>query len=145
MRVTLDTNILYQGLRSRVGASYAVLQLARSGDLQLAISVPVFEEYQDVLLRPVVQRETGLDRSDIEAVLDFIALAAVPTPIDFLWRPNLRDETDNKFVELAVASGSEYLITRNRRHYSIGNMLRFDSFRVVTPADFLEQWRRLHG
>ena len=143
--MTLGTNILYQALRSRDGASYAVLQLVRSGDLQLAISVPVFEEYRDVLLRPVVQRETGLDRSDIEAVLDFIALAAVPTPIDFLWRPNLRDETDNKFVELAVTNGSEYLVTRNRRHYSIGNMLRFDSFKVVTPADFLDQWRKLHG
>lgn len=143
--MTLGTNILYQALRSRNGASYAVLQLVRSGDLQLAISVPVFEEYRDVLLRPVVQRETGLDRSDIEAVLDFIPLAAVPTPIDFLWRPNLRDETDNKFVELAVTSGSEYLVTRNRRHYSIGNMLRFDFFKVVTPADFLDQWRKLHG
>ncbi len=145
VKVTADTNILYQALRSRLGASHAILQLVRTGDLQLAISVPVFEEYRDVFLRPSVLKEIGLDRSDVEAVLDFIALAGVPTLIDFLWRPNLKDESDNMFVELAVASESEYLITRNRRHYASGSALRFDSFSIVTPAEFLNQWRKQHG
>jgi hypothetical protein len=49
------------------------------------------------------------------------------------------------FVELALASGSEFLITRNGRHYSIGNSLLFDSFTVVTPAEFLTQWRKIHA
>ena len=96
-------------------------------------------------LEPQVRRATGLSQVDIDAILEFIALAGIPTPIDFLWRPNLKDESDNMFVELAVASGSEYLITRNRRHYSIGNTLLFDSFTVVTPAEFLTQWRKIHG
>ena len=145
MKVTVDTNILYQAVCSRLGASYAILQLVRSGDLKLAISVPVYEEYCAVLTRPQVRRATGLSQLDIDAILEFIALAGMPTPIDFLWRPNLNDESDNMFVELAVASGSEYLITRNRRHYSIGNELLFDSFTVVTPAEFLTQWRKIHG
>ncbi len=145
VRVTVDTNILYQALCSRLGASYAILELVRGGELQLAISVPVFEEYRDLLSRPRVLKSTGLTQADVEAALAFIALAAVPTPIDFLWRPNLKDESDNIFVELAVASGNEYLIARNRRHYSIGNTLLFDSFKVVTPAEFLAQWRKQHG
>ena len=145
VKVTVDTNILYQAVCSRLGASNAILQLVRGGDLQVAISVPVYEEYCAVLSRPQVRRATGLSQVDIDAVLEFIALAGIPTPIDFLWRPNLKDESDNMFVELAVASGSEYLITRNRRHYSIGNALLFDSFAVVTPAEFLTQWRKIHG
>jgi putative PIN family toxin of toxin-antitoxin system len=145
VKVTVDTNILYQAVCSRLGASNAILQLVRSGDLKLAISVPVYEEYCAVLTRPQVRRATGLSQLDIDAILEFIALAGMPTPIDFLWRPNLNDESDNMFVELAIASGSEYLITRNRRHYSIGNQLRFDSFTVVTPAEFLTQWRKIHG
>jgi putative PIN family toxin of toxin-antitoxin system len=145
VKVTVDTNILYQAVRSRLGASNAILQLVRGGDLQLAISVPVYEEYCAVLTRPQVRRATGLSQLDIDAILEFIALAGLPTPIDFLWRPNLKDESDNMFVELAVASGSEYLITRNRRHYLIGNTLLFDSFTVVTPAEFLTQWRKIHG
>ena len=92
MKVVIDTNILYQALCSKVGASNAILQLVRNGDLQLAISVPVFEEYRDVLCRPSFLKEAGLTRADAEAVIEFIALAGVPTPIDFLWRPNLTDE-----------------------------------------------------
>ena len=116
--------------------------MVRRGDLQLALSVPVFEEYRDVLFRPSTRKETGFSIVDMEAVLDFVALVGIATPIDFLWRPNLRDEADNLFVELAVASGSEYLITRNIRDYTVGNQLTFDSFRVVNPSDFLSHWRQ---
>ncbi len=145
MRVTLDTNILYQALYSRSGASHAVLQLIRLGEIQLALSIPVFEEYREVLLRKKTRDETGLSTEEMEKVLEFIALIGVATPIDYLWRPNLRDEADNCFVELAVASGSEYLITRNIRDYTVGNELRLDSFRIVTPNEFIQEWRVYRG
>jgi putative PIN family toxin of toxin-antitoxin system len=145
MKVSIDTNIIYQALKSRKGASFAILQMVRSGELQMAISVPVFEEYRDVLNRRETISDTGRSREDMHKVLDFIALVGNPTPIDYFWRPNLRDENDNMFVELAVASGSEYLITRNVRDYTKGNDLVFDSFIVITPSAFLEEWRNRHG
>lgn len=145
VKVTIDTNIIYQALYSSAGASHAILQMIRSGEVQIAISVPVFEEYRDVLYRPKTIKETGRSREDMEKVLDFIALVGVATPINYLWRPNLRDEADNMFVELALASGSEYLITRNVRDYTVDNELILDSFSITTPSDFLEAWRRRHG
>ena len=145
MKVTLDTNIIYQALHSSVGTSHAILQLISAGEVQLSLSVPVFEEYRDVLYRPKTIKETGLSREDMEKVLDFIALVGVATPIDYLWRPNLKDESDNMFVELALASGSEYLITRNVRHYTIDNELILDSFGIIIPSDFLQEWRARHG
>ncbi|RJP34864.1 MAG: PIN domain-containing protein [Candidatus Omnitrophota bacterium] len=77
--------------------------------------------------------------------MDFIALIGVATPIHYLWRPNLRDEKDNIFVELAVTSGSEYLITRNIRDFTVGAELRFDSFRLLTPSEFMKDWRKTHA
>lgn len=145
MRIILDTNIIYQALYSSAGVSHAILQLVRSGEIQIAVSVPVFEEYRDVLYRPKTIKETGRSREDMEKVLDFIALIGVATPINYLWRPNLRDEADNMFVELALASGSEYLITRNVGDYTIDNELILDSFSITTPSDFLKEWRRRHG
>ncbi len=145
MKITLDTNIIYQALYSSAGASHAILQMIRTGEVQIAISVPVFEEYRDVLFRPKTLKNTGRSREDMEKVLDFIALVGVATPIDYLWRPNLRDEADNMFVELALASGSEYLITQNVRDYTIDNELILDSFSIIIPSDFLEIWRRRHG
>ena len=144
MTVTLDTNIVFQALYSRSGASHAILQMIRSGQLELALSVPVFEEYCQVLLRPKTLKETGRSLEEMETVLDFLSLVGIPTPIHYLWRPNLPDAGDDMFVELALASGSEYLITRNMRHY-----LRVGSFdlgvRVTTPPAFLGHWRTTHG
>jgi putative PIN family toxin of toxin-antitoxin system len=145
VRIILDTNIIYQALYRSAGVSHAILQLVRSGEIQIAVSVPVFEEYRDVLYRPKTIKETGRSKEDMEKVLDFIALIGVATPINYLWRPNLRDEADNMFVELALASGSEYLITRNVGDYTIDNELILDSFSITTPSDFLKEWRRRHG
>jgi len=59
----------------------------------------------------------------------------------FLFRPNLKDENDNVFIELAVVSHSQYLITNNLKDYR-NSELKFDCFKVLTPSDFLENWRK---
>ena len=68
-----------------------------------------------------------------------------PRRVYYLWRPNLQDEADNMFVELAVASESSHLITHNTRDFVSGSELKHDSFRVVTPYLFLVEWRKSHG
>ena len=141
MLVTLDTNILYQALRSASGASYAILQLVREGRVTVALSHQVLLEYEAVLTRDSSLRSFGMSVSDVTAVLRFLALVSEKFESSFLFRPNLRDEDDNIFVELAVVSRSGYLVTQNVRDYR-GSQLRFESFRAVTPAQFLQQWRR---
>ena len=43
-------------------------------------------------------------------------------------RPNLRDENDNAFVDLAFASGSAYLITQNVRDFTVGADIEASSY-----------------
>ena len=145
MRVVLDTNVLYQALRDQAGASYYIFQLIRTQQIELALSVPVFLEYQEVLLRPATLIDLGRSSPEIEAFLRFIAYIAKPISIHFLMRPHLSDERDNKFVELAFASNSPFLITSNIRHFSRKTELKFDSFEVVPPSQFVQTWRRQHG
>ena len=145
MRVTIDTNVVFERLYSSRGASWVILQLVLHGDLSMAVSVSVFEEYKDVLLRPDTLRQLKLTESDANAFLRFVAAVAVPTATSFRWRPNLQDEADNMFVELAVASGREDLITSNTNDFTVNTDLRFDSFRVVKPRVFLSEWRKLQG
>lgn len=47
--VVLDTNVLVAGLRSRSGASFAVLGQIGTGRFDVAISVPLLLEYEDAL------------------------------------------------------------------------------------------------
>ena len=136
--------MLYQAIRDSAGASHYILQLIRSRQLEMAISVPVFLEYRDVLLRPSTLVDLGLSQNDIEAVLRLIAYIAKPFPVRFLMRPNLIDESDNMFVDLAFASNSRFLITNNISDFTRNAELRFD-FVVTTPGLFVKQWREHHG
>ena len=144
MRITLDANVVYQALRDSGGASYFIVRLVRERKLELCLSIPVFSEYSDVLLREKSLKDLELSKMEIKDFLDYICSVASPFSISFRMRPNLGDEADNMFVELAFASNSNFLITSNIRDYTIGNNLLFDSFKVITPTDFARMWRKFY-
>jgi len=140
MLITLDTNILYQALKSNTGASYFILQKVRNRNIQIALSVPVFLEYQDVLTRDTSLKDFELELNDVEKFIRFIAYIGKPFEIYFLLRPNLKDEKDNKIVELAVTSQSDYLITSNIKDFKNAE-LKFDQLKIITPSEFVKMWR----
>ncbi len=140
MLVTLDTNILYQALKSKTGASYFILQQVRNREIQIALSVPVFYEYQDVLTRNKSLKDFELQLEDIDKFLRFIAYTGKTFEIYFLFRPNLKDEKDNMVVELALTSQSDYIITSNTRDFK-NAQLKFDQLKIITPSEFVKRWR----
>ena len=81
MIVTLDTNAVYQVLHSRNGASFYILQLVRTRQIELALSVPVYLEYQDVLQRDKTLTALGLTKTDVGAFLRFLAYLGKPYDI----------------------------------------------------------------
>ena len=141
MLIVLDTNVLYQALRSKTGASNYILRLIREHRIKIAISTQIFNEYEDVLKRPTSLKDLKLSVEDIDKVLRFIAYIGKPFITYFLFRPNLRDEDDNIFIELSIASNCNYLITSNIRDFTINAELKFDDLRSVTPAEFVQKWR----
>ncbi|MDC7234221.1 MAG: putative toxin-antitoxin system toxin component, PIN family [Spirochaetales bacterium] len=141
MLVVLDTNVIFQGLDSDKGASYKILELLGERRVNLALSYPVICEYEDVLKRAPNLDRLCMTSKDIDDFLAFIAYTAYPFDPSFLMRPNLRDEADNIFVELAFVSNADYLITGNVRDFTVRNELKIDSFQLVTPRDFIISWR----
>ena len=144
MLVSIDTNIMFQALYSSEGASFYILQLIRAGHVQLALSHSVFLEYEDVLLRPASLRSFDLSRKEVMRFLRYFAYVCNKYDPKFLFRPNLKDEKDNIFVELAIASASRFLITSNIKDFMNAD-LKFDDFEIITPGNFVKQWRQNHG
>lgn len=142
MIVTIDTNVLFQAFYSRRGASHEIIRSIRDGVIVAAISVPVFQEYRDVLTREENMTQIRLDGDQVETIMQFLATVGKPTSITYTWRPNLRDEGDNMFIELARASRSEYLITSNVRDFLLDSNLNNDDIRIVTPGTFMHEWRK---
>jgi putative PIN family toxin of toxin-antitoxin system len=114
-RVVLDTNVFVAALRSRRGASFYLLHLLAEDWFEVAISIPLLFEYEEVLVR---QAAEGLwTTEDIEDLLSFVCKVGYRQSIFFLWRPCLPDPKDDMVLELAVAAGCEAIVTHNRKDF----------------------------
>jgi len=127
----IDTNVLVSALRSRNGASNEVVRRAFHGDFEASLSLPLYLEYLDVLSRPGM---VSLRPDEATRFCQDIAAVSTHCPIHFLWRPFLPDPKDDLLLELAVASGSAYVVTHN-----IGHLRLAAAFNVkgIRPAEFL--------
>lgn len=79
------------------------------------------------------------DETRIELLNAFFNVCSL-SEIYFKWRPNLRDEGDNHLIELAIATGTKYLISENLRDFGNAD-LRFDNLEICTARDFMSFWR----
>jgi len=139
MRVVLDTNIFVSAIKSNRGASYAVVSQLPSDLFQIALSIPLYIEYQDVLTRP--EHMSGANTAEeILAFLRYICSIAYKQQIFFLWRPCLGDPKDDMVLELAVASKSRYIITHNLRDFR--GIEEYFGITPVTPGEFLKIIRK---
>ena len=133
MRVVFDTSVLVAAARSRRGASNALLLRLPHNAFEPAISVPLFVEYEAVLLRS----ENLLNRDQVTAglFLDFLLSVSHLQEVFFAWRPALPDPDDDFILELAVAAGCRYIVTHNVRDFSGSEKW---GILAITPYDFLK-------
>lgn len=131
MRVVLDTNVIYSALRSKTGASNALMRKIGE-EFDIALSVPLVFEYESVLKRQALA--IGYTAGDVDILLDYLCATVQPQPIHYLWRPLLRDPKDDMVLELAVNAGCQRIVTFNSRDFARSESLGIQS---CTPAEFL--------
>ena len=111
---------------------------ALGGRYRPLIGAALFAEYESVLEREALFEGCVLSPRQRGRLLDDFLSVCRWTRVYFAWRPNLRDESDNHLVELAVAGGARAIVTKNVRDF--GRMeLRFPDLRVLTPADLIKE------
>ncbi len=132
MRVVLDTNVLVSALRTPRGTCDRVLRLALEGRLELVYSTAIMVEYLQVLSRPQL-KVLPVEADAFLHWLEVDGLLVSPTAL-----PALKDASDTKFLEAAVAAEASYLVTGNLKDFPART---FRGVRIVEPAGFL----RSHG
>lgn len=113
----MDTNVLVAAVRSRNGASNALLSAAAVGRYRMLVSVPLFLEYEAVLTRPEHLMVAQVTAPDMLGFLDHLAGIVEPVHIDYLWRPSLNDPADEMVLETAINGQADYIATSNLRHF----------------------------
>ncbi len=134
--VVVDTNVIIAALRSRQGASFAVLsELGKSW--KPVISVPLILEYEAVAKRE--NASLKIPEEAIEAVLRAFCFYGQQPAIHFRLRPALPDPRDDFILELAVAGRADRIVTYNLRDFRGAE--RF-GVHAETPRELL---RRIKG
>lgn len=133
MDIVIDTNVLVAGLRSRNGASNALLHKIREGNaFVLHLSTAAVLEYEEVLVRELVP--AYLASRDILWLLDDLIAASVCHASIRRFRPISNDPDDDCMIELALTADVQVLVTHNKPHF---RDLPAKGIEVLTPAEIL--------
>lgn len=118
MRLVIDTSVIVSALRSRSGASNALLRrVARREIVPLATS-SLFLEYEGVLKRAEHRLVHGLSIEEIDRFLAAFASACEPVEVHLRWRPQLSDPNDEMVLEAAVNGRADYIVTFNAKDFA---------------------------
>jgi putative PIN family toxin of toxin-antitoxin system len=118
LRAVIDTSVVVAALRSRKGASNALLRCVVTMRLKMLATPALFLEYEEVLKRPEQQVAHGLDEGRVERFLAALASVVEAVDVHIAWRPQLRDPADEMVLEAAVNGRANVLVTFNVRDFT---------------------------
>lgn len=140
MRYVLDTDVIVSAMRSPTGASAALVLAALEGRFDLIANVPLVVEYEATCSIEEHQLAAGLSEQQVRLYLDGLAALVEPVETHFLWRPRLRDPSDEMVLEAAVNGRADAIVTFNARDY--GTIPRDFGIEVLKPYEALQRLRQ---
>ncbi|MCP4424114.1 MAG: putative toxin-antitoxin system toxin component, PIN family [Chloroflexi bacterium] len=134
MRVVLDANIYVSALISNKGNPAKMINKWLAGQVDVLISRPIVDEILRVTNYKRIQRKYAKVR---ENRLEFVELITEQG----IWEESSEtltvvsaDESDNRYVECAVAGNAQYIVSGDEHLLNVGE---YQGIVIVTPATFL--------
>jgi len=141
-----DCNVLLQATARNNSPASTCLRLAESGAVRLFVSEETLSEIEEILNRDFIKERFNLADEDIKEFLEnlrFVAEVLTIVPKVFSLP---RDVDDEEYINLAVESEADYIVTRDKDllDLMIGYddtskefRQRFRPLRIVDPIEFL--------
>ena len=131
-RATADSNIWVSGL-NWYGKPHELLNLARDGKIELAISDAILDEFSRILHDKLEWSADRLHSMRAE-VATFTKRVSSTETLDVV----KADPNDNRILECAVAAGSDVIVTGDAHLLQLGT---YRAIKIMKVADFLGQAR----
>lgn len=135
MKVVLDTNLLISAFITPNGEPAQVVKLLQTEDFYLLLSADVFTELERVIQYPKLRTLYQYTDAQVEEFLDGIKRVAIWVEETERLSVVQSDESDNRFIELAVAGNARYIVTGDKKH--LLKLRRYQSIDIVSPIEFL--------
>ncbi len=133
MRIVVDTNVMVSGLITPFGPCGDIVRMVVPDYLTLCVDFRILFEYKDVLKRPRLK----IDHKLVDSITRYIeSTSEIHGTVPL--KESLPDPDDCQFLEVAISSKAEYLVTGNLKHFP--SNLRC-GVNVLSPQDFLDATR----
>jgi len=130
-RIIIDTNVLVSALIQRNYPFFIVYNYVFENLVELCISSDLFEEYLEVLNRPKFRKYPDFINKAELIIAQIESKALKFEPVQRL--SIIKDDADNRLLELAEASQADFLITGNTNDFT---MSHFQRTKIVSPKDY---------
>ena len=132
LNIVLDTNIMLVSVSSH-SPFHWVFQSLLNGNFTLSITTDIFSEYEEV-----IAEEMGISvANNVMDTLDNLPNVNYESKY-FQWQLISSDYDDNKFVDCAITSNADYIVTEDK-HFNILKKIQFPKVNVIN----LEQFKKL--
>ena len=129
--IVLDTNCLLQALPSS-SPFHKIWTEVLDGHICLCVNTDILEEYEEVL---ALKTTPEIARNIVDAIAHLSTTIFQNTYVHFELLP--ADSDDNKFVDCAVASDAEYIVT-NDKHFNPLKTIPWPKVEIIKIVDFIK-------
>ena len=129
--IVLDTNCLLQALPSN-SPFHKIWTEVLDGRICMCVNTDILEEYEEIL---AIKTTPEIARNIVEAIANLSTTVFQNTYVHFELLP--ADSDDNKFVDCAVASDAEYIVT-NDKHFNPLKEIPWPKVEIIKIAEFIK-------
>ena len=131
MRIVLDTNVLLVSLPVQ-SPFHIIFQAIRNGLIQLFVTNEILAEYEEQLGARYGEEITSFK------LIEILRLNNVSLKTTFYnWQLIEADADDNKFVDCAIASNADFIVT-NDGHFKILKSIDYPKVNTIRAEELVE-------
>ena len=135
-RVVIDTNVLISAIIGKYNYPYKIFEeFILTGDFIICLSNELLKEYNEVTQREKFRKIEGFSTRAIKLIQQIVTIATFVELKEII--TVIKDEPDNRLLELAVTAEARAIVTGNIKHF---NFAEFRGIKIQTPKEFYEEF-----
>lgn len=134
-KIILDTNVIVSSLIQK-NYPYLIVEHCIDGNAIICISNPILQEYIQVLERPKFARFTDFKANADLLIARLSEIAKTYEPKEKL--KIIKDQFDNRFLELADISQADFIITGNTNDFTMDS---YKATKIISPKQYWYEFK----